>query len=80
MKADKSQKLSISVSIPSNFVNILKLNFGFDLVFADVIYNRIEQCPLPVTTIMALWQLVNCIHTKAEFSYLYFFGEKRTYC
>ena len=23
------------------------------------IYNRIEQCALPVTTIMALWQLVN---------------------
>ena len=23
------------------------------------IYNRLEQCALPVTTIMALWQLVN---------------------
>ena len=25
----------------------------------SIIYNRIDQCALPVTTIMALWQLVN---------------------
>ena len=34
MKSDKSQTLSTSISIHSNFVNILKLNFGFILVFA----------------------------------------------
>ena len=33
-KSDKSQKMSISVPIHSNFANIL--NFGFVLVFADV--------------------------------------------
>ena len=36
MKLDISQKLSISVSIHSNCVNILKLNFVFVLAFADV--------------------------------------------
>ena len=46
MKSDKSQKLSISVSIHSNFVNILKLNFGFVVVFADV-YWLIIHCYLP---------------------------------
>ena len=40
MKSDKSQKLSISESILKlefcKFLNKLKLNFGFVLVFADV--------------------------------------------
>ena len=29
------------------------------MILLIYIYNRIEQCALPVTTIMALWQLVN---------------------
>ena len=46
MKSDKTQKLSISVSIHSNFVNILKLklNFGFVLIFADV-YQLFSSLP-----------------------------------
>ena len=34
----------------------LDVNWSFIYIY---IYNRIEQCALPVTTIMALWQLVN---------------------
>ena len=34
------------------------------------IYNRKEQCALPVTTIMALWQLVN-LGTRCTVIYVY---------
>ena len=60
MKYKEKKKVLIIVLITNKYIYLVSpYIYGRPIEIYIYTYNRIEQCALPVTTIMALWQLVN---------------------